>query len=67
MDVTFNFTVPPLPDNDIWFANSAAWNSYWTGIEATISLANATTTVAGLVKKADNLVYTSLAVVTDSY
>ena len=31
MAITFSFSlnVTPLPDNDIWFANAAAWSNYW--------------------------------------
>jgi len=26
---SFTLNVPPLPDIGIWFANAAAWTSYW--------------------------------------
>lgn len=27
-----NVVVPALPDNDVWWANSAAWSNYWANI-----------------------------------
>jgi len=44
-----------LPTAEIWFANAAAWNAYWTRAYVTITAANlplATLTDAGVVKKA---------------
>lgn len=28
-----NLAVPPLPENDVWFANSASWTNYWASID----------------------------------
>lgn len=33
LQVTISFDVPPLPDDDIWFANAAAWSEYWGSID----------------------------------
>lgn len=27
-----NIVVPVLPENDVWWANSAAWTNYWSSI-----------------------------------
>ena len=54
---TFTFLVTPLSDGEIWFANSAAWNSYWANIQATVSIDAATTTTYGVSKQANNKVY----------
>lgn len=27
-----NIIVPELPENDVWWANSAAWTNYWASI-----------------------------------
>lgn len=32
MNFTATITVPALPDNDVWFLNSAAWQNYWQNI-----------------------------------
>lgn len=36
--------VTPLTDNDIWFANAAAWNNYWANVSGEVTLTPATTT-----------------------
>lgn len=35
LTVSVNLNVPALPDNDIAFANNAAWQNYWSNIELT--------------------------------
>lgn len=40
---TANLNVTPLPDNDIWFANSQAWTNYWKTINLTLSFNPAAT------------------------
>lgn len=35
---SISIVVPALPDNDIWFANSAAWSNYWDDIEGDVSI-----------------------------
>lgn len=52
LNVPIIFTVAPLTDNTIWFANAAAWSNYWAGNSATVTIAAATTTVAGVVNQA---------------
>lgn len=37
--------VPPLPDADIWFANSAAWSNYWRNLTGEVEFNPAATTV----------------------
>lgn len=32
LTVSINLQVPKLPENDVWFANSAAWSNYWASI-----------------------------------
>ena len=46
------FTVTPLTDNSIWFANAAAWSNYWAGNTATATISSATTVTAGVVNQA---------------
>lgn len=53
--VTFNF--PTLPDNDVWWANFAAWVDYWDGV-ASIEIAIATPTEAGAVLQAATTIFT---------
>jgi hypothetical protein len=38
-------TVPSLPDNDVWFANSQAWANYWKDVSGTVILNPVTTDV----------------------
>jgi len=33
-----NVNVTPLTDNTIWFANAAAWNTYWANITANVEI-----------------------------
>lgn len=56
-NVTISFTVAPLPDNDIWFANSAAWSNYWSGQSATASIPVATTITYGVVLQASTTAF----------
>lgn len=49
--------VPALPDNAIWFANSASWTSYWGSVTFTVNAPVADTNDYGLVKAANTNVY----------
>jgi hypothetical protein len=40
-----NLAVPALPDADVWFANNAAWATYWAGVSGTVELDPADTTL----------------------
>jgi hypothetical protein len=44
-NASVNISVTPLPDNDVWFANAAAWTNYWDGITGTVEVTPAATTV----------------------
>lgn len=33
LSVSISLDVPPLPDDDVWFANAAAWTEYWRDID----------------------------------
>ena len=33
---TVSLNVTPLPDDDIAFANAAAWNTYWSAVQGTV-------------------------------
>jgi len=33
LTANISLVVPPLPDNDVAFANSAAWTNYWRNIQ----------------------------------
>lgn len=50
ISVTFSLNVPALPDNDVWFANAAAWSNYWSGIS-----------VAGTLDSVDTVIYAASA------
>lgn len=45
LTASLSLTVPALPDNDVWFANSAAWTNYWHGITMSADFTPAATTV----------------------
>lgn len=38
MTATVSVNVSALPDNDVWFQNAAAWNSYWSNVTANVTL-----------------------------
>lgn len=40
-----NVNVTPLPDNDIWFLNAAAWNTYWSNVTADVDIDALATTL----------------------
>lgn len=56
-NVNVNINLPALPDNDIWWANSAAWQAYWNSATLTISVDMATTAAAGVVKMAATVAF----------
>lgn len=43
IEANINLTVPPLQDNAVWFANSAAWSNYWKDINVTVTFDGAPT------------------------
>lgn len=45
LTASISVNVTPLPDNDIWFANAAAWNNYWSDLDADIEFDGADTTL----------------------
>lgn len=45
LTVNVALNVPPLPENDIWFANAQAWSNYWRDIDIVGTLEPADTTV----------------------
>lgn len=45
MTATITFNVDPLTDNTVWFANAAAWNNYWSTVDASVDIDPITTTV----------------------
>lgn len=49
---TASFTLPALPDNAIWWANNAGWQNYWANADLQVTIDNATTSAAGVVKMA---------------
>lgn len=54
--------VTPLPDNKVWFANSASWTSYWkSNVTFTIDAPVADTVNYGLVKTAATTIYVPVA------
>lgn len=58
--VPLSLNVPALPDNDIWFANAAAWSAYWA--QAGLFTANipaATINDYGVVKQGNTLAYST--------
>lgn len=55
LTATISITVPALPDNDIWFANSAAWSNYWEDITGDVTLDPVATTVYVPAPYDDNL------------
>lgn len=57
VSVPIIFTVTPLTDNSVWFANAAAWNNYWSGASATATVTSATTTTAGVVNQAATVAF----------
>lgn len=56
-NITFN--LPDLPDNDVWWANNAAWQAYWNNQTITVDVDAATTGERGVVLQAATTVYTA--------
>lgn len=65
VNVTIN--LPALPDNDIWWANSAAWQAYWNSATLTISIDPATTAAYGVVKMAATVAFVPLAIANQDF
>jgi len=45
LSATISLSVPALPQNDVWFANSQAWTNYWANIDGTVTITPAATSV----------------------
>jgi|ERR1700743_2600737 len=45
LTANINLAVPPLPDNQVWFANAAAWSNYWKDINVTATFVPADTVI----------------------
>ena len=45
MTSTITLSVPALTDNEIWFANAAAWSNYWSGVAGAVTLTAVSTAV----------------------
>lgn len=47
MPIAFTFTLNPTPlsDNEVWFANAAAWNNYFKNVPASATMDAIITTV----------------------
>lgn len=45
LTANINLNVPDLPDNDICFANNAAWSNYWANINISVTFDGANNTV----------------------
>ena len=41
LTASINLDVPALPDNDVAFANNAAWQNYWSHIDITATFEGA--------------------------
>jgi hypothetical protein len=55
--INVSLNVPALPDNDIAFANAAAWQSYWAGANFQCIINQATTGIYGVVLTALTTTY----------
>lgn len=62
LTANINLSVPPLPDNQVWFANAAGWSNYWKDIqiEATFDPADTTNYVPSPYNVALNFVRMSI-------
>lgn len=65
--VNITIALPALPDNDIWWANNAAWQEYWNGSSLTINIDAATTGAAGVVFKANTIAFVAPSVSNADY
>lgn len=45
LTASFNLAVPALPDNQVWWANAAAWSNYWKDINVAVTFDPATTNI----------------------
>jgi hypothetical protein len=45
LTANINLSVPPLPDNQVWFADAASWLNYWKDINVNVVFDGATTVV----------------------
>lgn len=45
LTAAFNLAVPALPDNQVWWANAAAWSNYWKDINVSVTFDPAVTNI----------------------
>ena len=45
LNISTTVQVPPLSDNEVWFASAAAWNAYWTSIPLVVNIDGADTSI----------------------
>lgn len=43
LNVNINLVVPDVPENDVWWANAAAWKNYWRHIDLVATFDGAAT------------------------
>lgn len=69
MSLTANVTisVPPLTDNQVWFANADAWTNYWKQITSNVTFTPVNNTVYVPVAYDNNLVPVILNIGGESY
>lgn len=53
LTATISLNVQPLPVNDTWFANAAAWSNYWANQQGQVAI-NAIATTIYIPQPADN-------------
>lgn len=64
-NVTLNVT--PLDDNEVAFANAAAWNNYWANVTGEVELEAADTTIYTAVPFDDGLVPCDMVIDSTAY
>ena len=64
---SISLTVPNLPDNDVAFANNAAWVAYWKQANFSANVPAADVGVYGVVQKASTTIYTDPGTTATNY
>lgn len=65
--INVSLDVSPLPDNAVWFANSAAWSNYWNTQEFSANIPIASAGVFGVVQSAVTVAYNVPAAIVAGY
>lgn len=65
--ITASLTVSPLPDNAVWFANAASWNSYWATQSFSANIPIAAAGTYGVVMSAVTTAYNIPAAIVNQY